>query len=206
MKISNISAHDQNRISQGRVGLRHGSRLDEEIWEIYEQRGDDLITEGIELLTKTLKKADVRQPVEYAEIPFPEGKVRIAEATMRTNQKYFRNRLLENYRGRCCLTGLSIPELLVASHIKPWNDSDPKTERLAPSNGLLLNALHDKAFDKGLITIDFVGRIIVSNVVRHEDTAERMLWRYNGIDIEMPMRMPPAREFVEYHHDMVFKG
>jgi len=53
----------------------------------------------------------------------------------------------------------SIPELLIASHIIPWARDDKN--RMNPANGLCLNALHDKAFDKGLITItpDFVVRI-----------------------------------------------
>ena len=46
-------------------------------------------------------------------------------------------------------SGLAVPELLVASHIKPWKDSDSKTERTNPMNGLTLNALHDKRFDNG---------------------------------------------------------
>ena len=204
MKISNISANDQNRISQGKVGLRHGSKLDEAIWELYEDRGDEFLSEGIELLTSTLDAAGSRQPIEYAVISLPEGKERLAEATVRTNQKYFRNSLLDNYQRRCCLTGLAIPELLAASHIKPWKKSDPKTERLAPSNGLLLNAFHDKAFDKGLITLDMDYRIVVSSKVKHAEAADEMLWRYHGVEIEMPKRMPPAKEFIEYHKDCIF--
>ena len=204
MKISNISANDQNRISQGKLGLRHGSKLDEAIWELYEERGDEFLSEGIELLTSTLKRAGGEQPVEYAVIALPEGKERIAEATVRTNQKYFRNSLLDNYRRRCCLTGLNVPELLAASHIKPWKKSDPKTERLAPSNGLLLNALHDRAFDRGLITLSCDLRVVVSPKVRHSDPADEMLWRYHGAQIELPRRMPPAKEFIEYHNDCVF--
>lgn len=189
MKINNISANDQNRISQGKVGLPHGSKLDKRIWELYEERGDEFLSEGIELLTSTLKRTGSQQPVIYAVISLPEGRERIAEATVRTNQKYFRNSLLDNYQRRCCLTGLNVPELLAASHIKPWKESDPKTERLAPSNGLLLNALHDRAFDRGLITLSRDFRIVVSSRVRHSDSADELLWRYHDAQIELPRRM-----------------
>ena len=67
---------------------------------------------------------------------------------------FFRMSVLMSYGNACCITGLKNKELLVASHIKPWSVSNIKTERTNPSNGLCLNAMHDKAFDRGLITID----------------------------------------------------
>ena len=63
----------------------------------------------------------------------------------RVNQRFFRDLILDNYQSQCCLTGIAVPDLLIASHIVPWAD-DPKN-RLNPCNGLCLNALHDKAFD-----------------------------------------------------------
>lgn len=204
MKISNISAHDQNRINQGKIGLKHGSKLDEWVWEVYAERGDDFLSEGIELLTSTLNSSGGSQPIEYASISLPEGTERTIAATQRTNQNYFRNCLLENYKKRCCITGLDVQNLLVASHIKPWKKSDPRTGRLAPSNGLLLNALHDKAFDRGLITIDKNYEVVVSRKVKHGDAADKLLWKYHGSKIELPDFMPPAMEFIEYHNDCIF--
>ncbi|MZJ69055.1 HNH endonuclease [Collinsella aerofaciens] len=104
-----------------------------------------------------------------------EGKEREAIVSMRVNQKFFRNTLLVNYNSRCSLTGLTNKALLVASHIKPRAVSDPKTERLAPDNGLLLNALHDKAFDRGLITITKDLKMVVSGVVGHETPEDEYL-------------------------------
>ena len=83
--------------------------------------------------------------------------------TVRVNQNYFRNALLENYDHRCCITNLGIEPLLVSSHIKPWSDADPATERLSPKNGLLLNTLHDRAFDQGLMTIGQNLHIVISS-------------------------------------------
>jgi putative restriction endonuclease len=53
---------------------------------------------------------------------------------------------------RCCISGINVPRLLVASHIKPW--SEFPEERLDPRNGLCLSSIHDAAFDAGLITLD----------------------------------------------------
>lgn len=91
----------------------------------------------------------------------PEGLDNITETKQRMNQQFFREAVLSSYLQRCCITGMAVPALLVASHIKPWAVSDPKTERTNPCNGLCLNALHDKAFDRGLITVlpDYTVRV-----------------------------------------------
>jgi putative restriction endonuclease len=80
-----------------------------------------------------------------------EGTDREAIIKARVYQNFFRSAILATYENRCCITGISIPEFLVASHIIPW--SKDKKNRLNPHNGLCLNLLHDKAFDRGLITI-----------------------------------------------------
>lgn len=72
----------------------------------------------------------------------------------RIGQAQFRSALLEYWDGSCCLTGINDPNLLRASHIKPWALCDNDAERLDVHNGLLLSALWDAAFDKGLVTFD----------------------------------------------------
>ena len=82
---------------------------------------------------------------------FPEGLDRETRVRVRVNQGFFRSAVLAAYESRCCVTGLSIPQLLNASHIVPWS-VDPKN-RTNPQNGLCLNVIHDRAFDNGLLTI-----------------------------------------------------
>ena len=65
-----------------------------------------------------------------------------------------------------------MPSLLIASHIKPWRDSDPKTERTNPCNGLSLNALHHEAFDNGIFKIDTDYKILISKIAKDRYTAE----------------------------------
>lgn len=209
LKLGNIKANDPMR--KGR-GLAHGSKLDVRIWTEYQERGDALTAEAMGLLLDAGKRAShPGMALEYLGRDLPLGMDRTVVATTRANQSYFRNVLMENYQRRCCLTGLGIEPLLVASHIKPWRDADPATERLSPENGLLLNALHDRAFDKGLITIDKNLRIVVSHTVRKrgagdEDTPENeYLWRFDGRQINVPGPYRPRREFIEYHNDVVFR-
>jgi putative restriction endonuclease len=70
-----------------------------------------------------------------------------AMRAVRLGQQNFRRDLLSFWDGKCALTGLNFPELLRASHIKPWRDCDPR-ERLDPDNGLLLAVHIDGLFDQ----------------------------------------------------------
>lgn len=209
LKIWNIAANDPNRTSSGKVGMRHGSKLDKEIWHEYHERGDGLLAEAIALLssvsTSTNPEYESLERIEYSFEHLPEGTEKERMVCQRVNQQFFRQSLLKIYHGRCCFTGLSTLPLLVASHIKPWASCDPKTERLAPSNGLLLNALHDKAFDAGLMTIDVNYTIHVSRKVKRDHETEQWLWRFEGAPIELPSNQKPDARFIEYHNDVVFK-
>ena len=83
----------------------------------------------------------------------------------RVGQDIFRNGLLEFWEGRCAITGLDVPDLLRASHIKPWADCDTDAERLDVFNGLLLAPHLDAAFDAGVITIAEDGTVLVSDAL-----------------------------------------
>ena len=213
LKAWNIAAHDERRLAKGKVGMSHGSKYDQEVWEDFAREGDALILRAYDLLSETVRpsvefdsSAETQIETSAEILDYPEGKTREALVAARVNQSYFRNRLFENYNGRCCVTGLSIGKLLVASHIKPWSVSDSATERLAPDNGLLLNALHDRAFDQGLITLDKDLRIVVSPAVpKDDDAANRFLWEYEGFPIEEPKAFKPRPEFIEYHNDVIFQ-
>ena len=76
----------------------------------------------------------------------------------RVGQDIFRASLMDYWQGRCPLTGITDPDLLRASHIIAWKDCETDTERLDVHNGLLLSALWDAAFDRGLVTFDDDGR------------------------------------------------
>ena len=205
LKIWNIAAHDKRRCELGKVGMRHGSKLDQRVWEAFEERGDALIEQAVDLLGAHIARSDQSEHLAYATMElFPEGATREAVVATRVNQRYFRNTLLKNYGNACCVTGLRDSRLLVASHIKPWKASGPK-EKLAPDNGLLLNALHDRAFDQGLITLDKQLRIVVSPCVPKDGASQRLLWRYDGAEIVRPALHAPRREFIEYHNDVIFQ-
>jgi hypothetical protein len=101
----------------------------------------------------------------------------------RVGQDVFREALLDYWGGACAVTGLALPEVLRASHAKPWADCVSDEERLDVFNGFLLVAHLDALFDRGLITFGVDGSLIVSNrlgpdhrVQLHLDDGQRLRW------------------------------
>lgn len=139
-----------------------------------------------------------------------EGKDIISETKRRKGQDYFRRMILANYGGRCALTGIDIPQLLLASHIIPWAEKSHEKDRLNPCNGICFSALYDKAFDKGLITVspdDYT--ICLSSALREYETQEYYDKHFGSIEnqrITMPFEHKPNRDFLAYHRDHVFMG
>ncbi|HND32243.1 MAG TPA: HNH endonuclease signature motif containing protein, partial [Myxococcota bacterium] len=80
----------------------------------------------------------------------------------RVGQNLFRDSLLDYWEGRCAISGLAVPELLRASHIKAWADCERDEERLDVFNGFLLAAHLDAAFDQGLLTVEENGQLRIS--------------------------------------------
>lgn len=75
---------------------------------------------------------------------------------------------MELWNGKCALCGINLPELLRASHSKPWKDST-SMERLNSYNGVLLCCNHDALYDKGFITFDGQGRLHISPLIVDTD-------------------------------------
>ena len=125
------------------------------------------------------------------------------EVQVRQKQSLFRKRVMENFGGRCCLSGMSEPCLLVASHIVPWAASTDK--RLNPRNGILLNAMFDKLFDRGLITFeDDLSVIVIDWADQCSLPLQKLLAGIVGQKATQPKKLPRL-EFLAYHRDVVFQ-
>lgn len=175
-------------------------------------KGDSVMEEAVDLYRSTMGPM---VSVEYMGSPvlgdIIEGKDVETQTTTRLNQNHFRNLLLSLYEGRCCVTGLGVEPLLVASHIKPWKDADPLAERVNVENGLLLNSLHDAAFDRGLITLNSNYELVMSKELEMQVKAEdnealQWLWSTRKRRIWLPKTHRPSIDFITYHQDMVFLG
>ena len=89
----------------------------------------------------------------------------------------------------------------MASHIVPW--AADTNNRLNPSNGICLNALYDKAFDRGLITFDNNYRTVLSNSIKNIEN-NRLLLEIQGKRLDLPEKFYPSQEFLEYHRNNIF--
>lgn len=205
MKLNNFASLDPAITGTGRKGLVGASNLDREVWAEFHADWEKLAVE-CEMLRRNLDHATLPED-EADELLVPEdysGETRKIITEQRIKQNFFRRAVLSSYRGRCCMSGLSEPRLLIASHIVPW--SKDKANRLNPSNGLCLSAIHDKAFDKGLITLTDDFKIVVSEELkrRKEAFVIEVLLPLNGRTIEPPERFAPQAEFIAWHRKELF--
>ncbi|MCA6438277.1 MAG: HNH endonuclease [Bacteroidetes bacterium] len=204
MKVGNFGRLDPELKKLGITGLVNGSKLEEDIWNEFNGNWNKLAFESEQLIANFQNK----QVEEIQEIDLknlPEGKERETIIKARVNQNFFRSAILSSYNLKCCITGLSIPDFLVASHIKPW--SKDKENRTNPHNGLCLNSIHDKAFDKGFITVTSDYKILVSNYFdnySNEKAVNDFFKKYENHKIILPDRFLPSKEFLEYHQKNIF--
>lgn len=196
-KLANFASIDP---SLDRKGASNVSKLDRAVWseffEDWELMAYESEKKSAEI--RTYKGTTSKQDI-------PEGKTRDTTVRIRVNQSFFRKMILASYNSRCCITGLPIEKLLVASHIIPW--SEDSKNRLNPQNGLCLNALHDRAFDCGLITLDESYRVVLSKeVVAFDPTDTGLIRHTGGLQISFPNRFIPDQSFLEYHRQHIFVG
>ncbi|MNE44191.1 hypothetical protein D3C80_1384060 [compost metagenome] len=132
------------------------------------------------------------------------GSERVSTVKTRVDQNLFRKNVLEIYEYRCCVTGLEEPTLLVASHILPWSHSIE--QRLNPSNGLCLSSLHDKAFDRGLITFNENFELVLSPQLKRLKSRvyTENFEKYEGKQLRFPLNYPPNNKYMAYHRDEIF--
>lgn len=205
MKIGNFGRLDPELKKRNITGLKNGAKLEKVIWEEFYGNWDKLIFESELLIAEFQnKKIEESTGIDISDLPL--GKERATIVKTRVNQSFFRAAILANYNKKCCITGLSIPALLVASHIKPW--SVDEKNRLNPQNGLCLNSLHDKAFDKGYMTISLDYKIKLSRSIEDLETDESIknfFTNYKNKKITLPERFLPDRTFLEYHHQNIFE-
>jgi len=210
MKLSNIASVDPTFRSSGRSGLSGASANDRALWEEMNSDWPAFAVEAEAAYARLMAEPGVRDekeedrmsggPVDYT------GKERAATRRERVGQGLFRDAVLSAYDFRCCITGLALPELLNASHIVPWRENPEN--RLNPANGLCLSALHDRAFDKGLITIrDDLTVAVARDAAEHAGPfVDTSIGAFQGQPIAAPEKFSPAPELLARHRAEVFRG
>lgn len=203
MRICNLAALDPDFLATGRAGLSSVAKLDQEVFAEFSNDWAGLSATAEELLG--LSVFDIAEPVYNG--PDRRRKKTYAEISDKQARRFFRKSVIAAYEGRCCISGMTIPQMLIASHIKPYAVSDLQTERANPANGLLLNAFYDRAFDQGLMTVLPDLTILISDQVKEVYTDERTrewLYAIEGTKIKRPARFAPSRDLLAYHNEYVF--
>jgi putative restriction endonuclease len=205
-KLVNFASLDPQLQDRGVKGMQHTSQADRAIWDEYYGRWDILADNALQWEHTSIDEEQL-PPLTEPTSP-PSGSTDVArEVTVRRGQHFFRSAILSAYDNKCCLTGIRCAALLQASHIVPW--SRDASLRLDPHNGLCLNALHDAAFDRGLITVSKSLQLEVSTRVKAEmprRVYEEMFGNLSGIQIAIPERFKPSEQALSFHRENVFRG
>jgi len=214
MKLCNFASLDPALKMRGIKGLSGASALDRsEVWtefhenlsetapaseQAFQELFDSAKGNGVEV---TLKEG-IRQR------KMPSGPTEsTANVKIRRGQDYFRDSVLNNYGGRCGITGLAVRELLNASHILPWGKYE--SERLNVRNGIALSRLHDAAFDVGLVTFDSDLRLKLSKGLKAHlppKTVAECFAAYEGESLQLPKDAAlPDEKFLAVHRAKAFE-
>lgn len=210
MKLCNFASLDPKITDAGRKGLSGASKLDREIYSkfVLDWSGSSKHAEVLwqSIVNKYGAEPSVKSPDKSKFIyeSFEGESTAESIVARRIGQDFFRRVVLANYSDQCCITGISEPRLLVASHIVPWN-IDVKN-RHNPENGLLLSGTFDRAFDSGLISVDAGLNICISkNLLDCENRSTREFFApYKNRKVRDANRFGPDPKFLDWHFRNVF--
>lgn len=208
MKLSNFASLDPAITESGRQGLRGASEGDRAVWKQFHEDWEQLAGECASLLQRrksigheedgevVAEQADTELRSDYS------SDNRAVTGEQRIGQDFFRRAVLSSYEGRCCMSGISDHRLLVASHIVPWKED--VRNRLNPRNGLCLSALHDRAFDRHMISLSADLRVMVSRgltIRGKEPLIKAAFLELEGQPIALPRRFRPDADLLATHRD-----
>lgn len=206
-RLANYASYDPQLKQRGISGMSHGGKKCEEYWNEFVDDREKLLYESERILAQYEGTSiENKYKKELKDIPsFIVGDTKIRQVKIRVNQNVFRQIVLANYDYKCALTGIDIPELLVASHIIPWSEN--KEERLNPTNGICLSSLYDKAFDQGLISFDSSFKVLFSERLSSNVGKEYFDKYFSPIQnksLAETKKYAINPTFLEWHRDCIF--
>lgn len=193
----NISTNQTSYPQKGFCSAAFNQLLDYHKQYLKEKKANTIVA-GISSGSKVSKEL-----VKFFDID-KEGRDKEVTTRTRLGQSYFRRMVLANYGGKCCVTGLDVPQTLRASHIVAWKLD--KSNRMNPENGLCLSATYDAAFDKYLISFDDDYRMILSKSIKEyftNDVSREYFEKYEGKKITLPSLYMPSKKLLEKHRNLM---
>lgn len=210
MKAVNFASLDPQQKQRGISGLRNISKLDRTIFEEFPGSGHWLeFLEKVEAARHRLGAPATEQRVAYepSVCRLPDETEAWRETKVRRVQSFFRSTVLGSYDMCCAFCRLGDGRLLTASHIIPWVDDEKR--RADPRNGLSLCALHDRAFDRGMMSVDDDLSILVSKKLLDTSKAVDMhhvaFVAIRGQRMTLPSRFAPDPAALSYHRKHRFE-
>lgn len=200
IRLTNFANVDPYHQQRGVKGMSGGYNQVKPIWDEFVNNQEDLVFESERILAEYQHKTieETHPEIEF-DLKNLKGEVKERLVKTRVNQSVFRQMILKTYSNKCAISGIDLPELLVAGHIVPW--SNDEHNRLNPENGLCLSYLYDRAYEKGLICIDLDYKLLISKQLKAETSKEyyqRFFGNYEHKLIWMPKTYQPKKEFLEY--------
>lgn len=206
LRLVNFASVDPVLKARGIKGMDGGTKIVQPIWDEFYHNQEELVFLSEQILAQ---KENTSIENKYQELLFDikdlKGEDTIRQVKTRVNQSVFRQMVLANYSAKCAISGIDIPELLLASHIMPWSINEE--HRLNPENGICFSALYDKAYDNGIIGITPNYEVIFSTSLKSKK--ETSFYKNNfapieNLKISEPLKYLPKKEFLEFHLDTIF--
>jgi hypothetical protein len=211
MKAVNFASLDPQQQQRGISGLKNISKLDRQVFEEFLGAGRWLeFLDEVETARHRVASQAGEQHAAYEPsiLRLPEETEIWREAKVRRVQSFFRRTVLGSYDMCCAFCRLGDGRLLAASHIIPW--ADDETRRADPRNGLSLCALHDRAFDRGLMSVDEDLSILVSRQLLERPQEVEMhrvaFVTMRGERMTLPTRFTPDPAALAYHRKHRFEA
>ncbi len=200
IRLTNFANIDPYHQQRGVKGMDGGRKQVEPIWDEFVNNQENLVFESERILAdyqhQTIEELHPEIIVDWQNL---QGEVRERVVKTRVNQSVFRQMILKTYSNKCAISGICLPELLVAGHIIPWA-VDAKN-RLNPENGICLSNLYDKAYENGLICISIDYKVLISKRLKSEVSKKfyhQFFGQFEHQPISLPVDYHPRKEFLDY--------
>lgn len=201
MKIGNIGRFDPTLKAQNITGLGHGAKMEEDIWNEFNNDPSALAYECEAIIAK-LRGLDIESSAHIDTNTLPPGVSREQVVRQRINQSFFRNAVLSSYNFTCCISGVQNERLLEACHISSW--ADDERNRINPCNGICLNPFFHRAFDYFLISFnpdDYTIEISPKLIAEAKETSfKSYLESLQNRAIILPSRFFPDKSLLASHY------
>lgn len=204
IRLVNYASCDPLITESGRSGMSGGHDKCLPYWEEFKNNIEELFLQAAQFRAKRKGKT-IEQELSLTNKDFT-GREKESIIRHRIGQSAFHDMIIANYNSTCAISGINIPELLVASHIIPWAKNEK--ERLNPANGICLSPLYDKVFDLGLIAIQPDDYTILLSKELKEYKSKPYYDKYfkciENRQIILPHRAKPSQSFLTYHLNEIF--